>query len=128
MLDERTTHKCAKHGVSETQTGKLLHLIHPELSPAVLVFHTVIRLSVQSGLSQSTGPWKISLTWPCSPVSHVPQNGQAAWKACVPCGSGIWLHPCTVFSEHTWPQGQKAWVGGPASRYRPPSQPSHRGT
>lgn len=81
-----------------------------------------------SSYSQSTGPWKMSLMWPCSPVSHVPQKGQAAWKACVPCGSGIWLQPCTVFSEHTWPQGQNACVGGPASRYRPPSHPSQRGT
>lgn len=27
---------------------------------------------------QSTGPWKMSLMWPCSPVNQVPQKGQAA--------------------------------------------------
>lgn len=64
--------------------------------------------SVSSEWLQSTGPWKMSLMWPCSPVSQVPQKGQAAWKAWVPWGNGIWLHPTTVFSEHTWPQGQKA--------------------
>lgn len=68
---------------------------------------TLLGVISRSGL-QSTGPWKMSLMWPCSPVNQVPQKGQAAWKAWVPWGSGIWLHPTTVFSEHTWPQGQKA--------------------
>lgn len=57
---------------------------------------------------QSTGPWKMSRTWLWPVLSCWAQKGHAAWKVCVPCGSGIWLQKAAVFSEQTCPHGLKA--------------------